>query len=177
MLLALISWNIITRYISTCMEATPISYQLYRTFFLDDAPSLFSTYRTIRSFLKQRRLRSWLAMLFIAFTMIFILAFPTITSALSGYDSNISAFVLDRNDNLIPLRKFARAAYMIHDGGRLENLFDDYIVEYHELSYCMSIGCMQVWGTKAKAKLLRRFMREGSRLPAVQSFVHRNFSM
>lgn len=126
--LALISWRVFAQYTTVCMEVAPVNYQLYRTFFIEDSASIASTYRTIRSFLNQRGLQSRLAMIFVVFTMVFIVAFPTIASAMSGYDSNISAFVPDGDANLVPFRNFSIARFVIHDGGRLPNLSNEYIV-------------------------------------------------
>lgn len=101
------------------MEVQPITYQLFRTIFLENEASLPSTYGTIKSLLWQRRLRSKTAMAFIAFTMVFILAFPTIASAMSGYDANVASYLPDREGNFIPFNNFSRVLYVIHDGSRI----------------------------------------------------------
>ena len=52
-------------------------------------------------------------------TMLFILAFPTLMSAMSGYDSNVVSRVQDGDNNLVPFDKFVRVLYVIHDGWRV----------------------------------------------------------
>jgi hypothetical protein len=118
-LLAFISWRVFAKYLTVCMEIEPITYQLFRTIFLENEASLPSTYRTINSFLWQRRLRSKIAMTFMVITMIFILAFPTLISAMSGYDANVASYMPDRNDNFLPFKDFSRVLYVIHDGWRI----------------------------------------------------------
>lgn len=118
-LLAFISWRVFAKYLTTCMEIQPVTYQLFRTIFIENEASLLSTYSTIKSFLWQRKLRSKTAMIFMVFTMTFILAFPTLTSAMSGYDANVASYVLDRNDSFVPFKDFSRALYVIHDGWRI----------------------------------------------------------
>lgn len=53
-------------------------------------------------------------------TMFFILAFPTLMSAMSGYDSNVVSRVEDGEDNLVPFDKYSRLLYVIHDGWRIQ---------------------------------------------------------
>jgi hypothetical protein len=52
--------------------------------------------------------------------MVFILAFPTLISAMSGYDSNVASRVLDRDNNLIPFNNYSRVFYVLHDGWRID---------------------------------------------------------
>ena len=52
-------------------------------------------------------------------TMFFILAFPTITSAMSGYDANVASYLPDRNGSLFRFTDFAPVVYVIHDGWRI----------------------------------------------------------
>jgi hypothetical protein len=117
--LAYISWRVFARYLTVCMETQPITYQLFRTIFVENDASPLSTCRTIKSLLWHRRLRSTTAMLFMVVTMFFILAFPTITSAMSGYDANVASYMPDRNDSLYRFSDFAPVLYVIHDGWRI----------------------------------------------------------
>ena len=109
------------------MENEPVTYQVFRTIFIEHDASLLSTYRTIQSFVWQRRLRSKVTMVFMAATMVFIVAFPTLMSAMSGYDSNVASRIQDRDGNLISFRDFERPIYVVHDGSRV-NLTDDYLI-------------------------------------------------
>jgi hypothetical protein len=101
------------------MDTQPVTYQLFRTIFIENDASILSTYRTIKSFISERRLRSNIAMIFMVATMIFILAFPTLISAMSGYDFNTESRVEDRDGNFIPFSNFSRVLYVIHDGWRI----------------------------------------------------------
>jgi hypothetical protein len=102
------------------MDTQPVTYQLFRTIFIENDASMLSTYRTTKSFIWQRRLRSNLAMIFMVATMIFILAFPTLISAMSGYDFNVASQVEDRDGNFISFSSFSRVLYVIHDGWRID---------------------------------------------------------
>jgi hypothetical protein len=111
------------------MEDEPVTYQLFRTVFFENEASLLSTLRTIRSFIWQRKLRSKMAMAFIVTTMIFIVAFPTITSAMSGYDSNVAPYMPDLDGNMILFSNFSRVLYVIHDGWRINQTGDYWITD------------------------------------------------
>jgi hypothetical protein len=66
-------------------------------------------------------------MIFMVSTMIFICAFPTLGSAMTGYSANVKAFVKVTDDNLVAFDTFRRASFVIHDGRRV-NQTDDFIV-------------------------------------------------
>ncbi|KAF1996170.1 hypothetical protein P154DRAFT_443898 [Amniculicola lignicola CBS 123094] len=128
-LLAYVSWKVFARYLTICMEVEPITYQLFRTIFFEKEASLPSTFLTIRGFIYQRKLRSKIAMVFMGATMIFILAFPTLTSAMSGYDANTGSYVPDYdNGTLLPFSSFNKLLYIVHDGYRI-NKTGDYQIE------------------------------------------------
>ncbi|KAJ4985482.1 hypothetical protein SVAN01_09047 [Stagonosporopsis vannaccii] len=128
LLLAIISWRVFARYLTICMETEPVTYRVFRTIFIESDVSILSTCRTIKSFVRQRGLRSKVAMVFMAATMVFVLAFPTLMSAMSGYDANVGSRILDLEDNLIPFSNYSRAAYMIHDASRINKTNDYWIM-------------------------------------------------
>lgn len=69
-------------------------------------------------------------MVFITTIMAFILAFPTLVSAMSGYDFNVASNVMDRDGNLIPFSNFSRVLYVIHDGWRIDQNDSYWITDY-----------------------------------------------
>ncbi|CAI6336751.1 unnamed protein product [Periconia digitata] len=125
--LAFVSWRVFANYLTTCMEVQPINYQLFRSVFLENDASLASTYLIIKNFFSRGRLRSVTAMIFIASVLLYIAAFPTIISAMSGYDSEVASYVMDSNQNLVPFSDYSRLAMIVHDAGRI-GLEDDYVV-------------------------------------------------
>lgn len=58
-------------------------------------------------------------MIYMIVTMMFILAFPTFGSAMTGYKSNVQAFVQDRSRSYVPFSNFKFLYYTIHDGDRI----------------------------------------------------------
>ncbi|KAI1209380.1 uncharacterized protein F4807DRAFT_91772 [Annulohypoxylon truncatum] len=121
------SWHAFTIYVTTSMEFTPVTYTVFFTIFLQVEPTFYSTVNIARAFISHRGLRSKIAMGFMVWSMIFLMAWPTVASAMTGYTSVREALVLDYNGHYIPFREFQPIAYIIHDGWRV-NLTGDYIV-------------------------------------------------
>jgi hypothetical protein len=96
---------------------------------MDDQPSFRSTLRFIRDSTVKRTGHSKAAMAFFAASMLFVLAFPTMASAMTGYRANSGAFVTDSQKNMIAINSFAPVAYVVHDGLRI-NLTDNYMVAF-----------------------------------------------
>lgn len=72
-------------------------------------------------------------MVYVVCAAIFILAFPTLGSAMTGYQTNSGAFVRGYGGELIKYSDFDFVAYVIHDGWRV-NLTGDFAVTYARLS-------------------------------------------
>lgn len=95
---------------------------------MQDGISLLGVTGVIRDFIARRRLKSMAAMIFMAVTMLFVLVWPTVASAMTGYDSNNVAFVKIKDGSLIPFASFIPLLYIIHDGSRIDGLTDEYLV-------------------------------------------------
>jgi hypothetical protein len=59
-------------------------------------------------------------MIWIILSTAFVVSFPTIASAMTGYSSNSKAYVQDVNGNLIPWNSsIPQLSFVIHDGQRV----------------------------------------------------------
>jgi len=113
------------------MDRTPITYDTFWTFFVRDDASFLATVRLVWDFCTRRSLRSRVAMVFIILSMSFVLAFPTMASAMTGYTANSASFVPDHSGNLISFSQFQPLVYVIHDGWRI-GLTGDYPVTWEK---------------------------------------------
>lgn len=111
------------------MEVAPISYQTFWIIFIQNDPSLLSTVSLTREFVSKRGLHSRIAMTFIVSTMILIVAFPTLASAMSGYTGEVEAFIREYDQTLTQWSKFRPVAYVIHDVDRI-SWTRDLVVSY-----------------------------------------------
>ncbi|KAH0432059.1 hypothetical protein CcaCcLH18_06714 [Colletotrichum camelliae] len=133
-LLAWISWSIFSDYVTTSMEVSPVTYETFWTVFLDGAPTFWSTWYLMRDFSRSHGLRSRFAMIFMVVVAIFILLFPTLGSAMSGYQANSGAFIRGSDGEMLKFSDFDMIAYIIHDGDRV-NLTKDYPVTFARSNY------------------------------------------
>jgi hypothetical protein len=101
------------------MEVVPIKYKTFSIIFLQNEPSVTSLYHIIRDFLFARDRISKTAMTFIVTSMTFVIAFPTLASAMTGYNGINKAYVPDEYGNFIPFSDFVEVLYVIQDGWRV----------------------------------------------------------
>lgn len=113
------------------MDSTPVTYETFWAIFMRKEASLMSTFCMARDFAVRRSLRSRTAMIFMVLCMAFILVFPTLAGAMTGYSSKTSSFVADTNGDLSPFAQFTPVLYIIHDGWRI-GLSGDYPVPYSD---------------------------------------------
>ena len=116
------------------MTTDPVTYQTFWTVFIQDGPTLWSTFCTFRDFAGVRGLRSRMAMLFIVLTMAFVLAFPTLASSMTGYSASSQPWVKTDDINQVPFSGFgkARDLYVLHDIYRVTAGNQDAIVIAHD---------------------------------------------
>jgi len=123
--MALVSWRVFSDYIATSQVAVPITYLSFRVLFIESTPSIASTWKLAQDFHLRRGLRSKVATIFIVWSMLLMLGWPTFAGAATGYTPTTAAFILVSDDNLVPFYMFQPIAYIIHDGSRV-NLTDQY---------------------------------------------------
>jgi hypothetical protein len=90
--------------------------------FMEPELGLRSTFCLLWDFIKYRPLHSKLGMIWIILTSIFIILFPTFTSAMTSYTPSISPFVKNTEGGLTPYDTVAEVIYVIHDADRLVGL-------------------------------------------------------
>lgn len=114
------------------METTPMTYTTFTTLFIERGPSFTSAYQSLRDFVLHRRLKSRTSTFWVSFSILFVLVWPTLVAAMSGYSPAAGAYVEDANGNFVSYTDFRLLAYIIHDGERI-NLTADYPVSHPDL--------------------------------------------
>ncbi|KAF2794860.1 hypothetical protein K505DRAFT_360697 [Melanomma pulvis-pyrius CBS 109.77] len=77
--------------------------------------------------------------------MTYILAFPTLVGAMTGYSANVRSFVPDRNNNLIQFNSFKRILYVIHGGWRISTT-TNYLVVRDDKPGAEPTLELSIWG-------------------------------
>lgn len=144
-MLAIISYQTIKRYITAAMETSPISYGTYKTLFLRDGISFTGLIDLIREFWTHRPLTSSWAMAWMVLSAIFVILFPTLISALSGYSANGHAYIFDGSGNLMDYQKLFMIDYVIHNASRLNFAYFDTVANERSSLYTYNLN-----GTKTR---------------------------
>ncbi|KAL5120976.1 hypothetical protein ACEQ8H_001164 [Pleosporales sp. CAS-2024a] len=129
-LLALLSWSVFKHHVTTSMQVAPVTFNTFRTIFVQCDASWLGVWRLLDDFSRRRALQSRVAMAFMLVTMVYILAFPTLAGAMKGYSANVQPFVQGSDSSYIPFADFRPIYYVIHDGDRIGQHKDFEIAEY-----------------------------------------------
>jgi hypothetical protein len=130
------------------MEISSISYGTYKIMFVRGSISFTAMIGLIKEFWLYQPLSSVLAMIWIILSATFVIVFPTLTSAMSGYSANDQAFILDNSGNYLAYANLYLVDYVIHDKrllnitdyhGTLHNLTSPYLVKRPKssLAFCV----------------------------------------
>ncbi|KAM7210172.1 hypothetical protein V8F06_014449, partial [Rhypophila decipiens] len=128
-MMAFLEWRALSTYFHYAMYKSPITYNLFWTIYMDFQPSLLGTWGIFRETILKSRTRSRLTAAFVVLSMLFIMAFPTLASAMTGYRPNTKSFVVDQVGSLVPFEAFSLAAYMVHDVSRI-GLKDNQVIPF-----------------------------------------------
>ncbi|KAK2010430.1 hypothetical protein LZ32DRAFT_630193 [Colletotrichum eremochloae] len=138
-LLATISWRVFADYTTVSMQARPVTYQTFQTIFLQDQPGIYSTFYLARDFVRSRGLQSRVMMTIMVFVATFLLLFPTLGSAMTGYSANNDAYIKGYDGTLIPFDDFRVSGYIIHDAQRI-NMTNEVVLTYPDLHDVQKYG-------------------------------------
>ncbi|KAI0394822.1 hypothetical protein F5Y17DRAFT_426291 [Xylariaceae sp. FL0594] len=117
--MALVSWRVFSDYMATARVALPITYLSFRVLFIETTPSISSTYKLARDLHSRHGAHSKAASIFIIWSMLLMLGWPTFAGAATGYTPTTAAFIRISDDNLVPFHLFVPLAYVISDGSRV----------------------------------------------------------
>lgn len=159
MILLIFSWRAFSLHIQAEMEdveCRPLTYDTFWIFFMAREVEFTTLTRLFHDLIIRRRFKSNVVMTFIFLFMLFIMAWPTIAGAMTGYDSNNTAFVNMTDGTQVQFSDFEPVLYIIHDGKRV-NLTDDYIIPYwnntsmSQMFSCLRRTLAQIVRTKPRA--------------------------
>lgn len=125
--MAYFAWKAFTAYVSGSMQTEPVTFKTFQTVFLVKQPEAISILQLIKESYSRRGLPSHIAMVSMVISMLFILAFPTLSSAMTGYQQNVEPMVRDKNGDYTSLYNLYPTMFIIHDGRRV-NLTKNYPV-------------------------------------------------
>lgn len=136
--LVYLSWKAFSVYIMASMSgpdhAYPVSYDVFWAFFMSREIGFTGIIDIIRDFVHGKSLKSKAHRVLIVLILLFVMVWPTVASAMTGYDTNKSAFIKTIDGVLVPFSHFTPVLYVIHDGERV-GLRNGHIVPYCSSPY------------------------------------------
>lgn len=123
LLLAWVNYKVFNEWILYHMELHLTSYKMY-TSIAFETTTLTALGVLAKEFLafgklNWRRFFRWLAMLSMLLSALYVLAFPTLMAAMTGYITTFEAYVKDTDGVQVPSGDFQPVKYIIHDSWRL----------------------------------------------------------
>ena len=125
-----IAYQVFTKALARNMEedVSGVSYGTFEALVFA-SPTFESSWILLRNFLTNRGWRARLAIAWVIIGSIYVLAFPTLVSAMSGYSTNVKAYMQNSEGNLIPWSEYREVQFLIHDAYRIGlingNITDD----------------------------------------------------
>lgn len=116
--LALIAYKVTTKSLMMSMEQVSVPIETFEAVTLQDS-SFVAFYKQLHSFLAVRGWRHQLRIAWIILSTLFIVAFPTLASAMTGYAPLTDAFLRAQDELLIPFTSYRQIHYIVHDADRI----------------------------------------------------------
>ena len=139
-ILLYVAFNVFTMTLSRTMEADPVSYGTFESMAFT-SPTFVSPFILIRDFVTNKGLRARVAVAWTIIASFFVLAFPTLNDTMSGYSTNMEAFLKDSSGILVPWSNYSEVQFVINDGTRVGLQNPTYITDNPSvLGSCASKG-------------------------------------
>ncbi|KEF53992.1 uncharacterized protein A1O9_09787 [Exophiala aquamarina CBS 119918] len=104
------------------MESTSVSFGTFEAITLQSG-SVTGSLKLARDLLKHPSIQARFMVFWVITSAIFVLSFPTMASAMSGYAANIKSYVDVGEGDMVGYASFSLVRYIIHDGDRLGGNF------------------------------------------------------
>ena len=117
-LLAFITFKVSSQYLATAMRDAPVSYNTFESLAFVP-PSMIRTAKLARDLLTNRCWRARLIIVWIISSSVFVLSFSTLVTAMSGYSSDIDAFMPDHDNESVMWSNYMAVQFAINDAERI----------------------------------------------------------
>jgi hypothetical protein len=116
--LAIIAYKVTTKSLSMAMEHHSVPIGTYEAISLQGS-TFVALCKQIRNFLSIRSWQHKLRILWIILSTLFIVCFPTLVGAMTGYAPLTDPFVQGDAGELIPFTSYLDVRYIVHDAERV----------------------------------------------------------
>jgi hypothetical protein len=136
------SYVIFSKSLLRIMERKSVSYGTFEVLGFQTA-SATTIFKLMRDYLTNHGVRAKFSILWIILSSIYVVAFPTLASAMTGYSANSHAYVRDYSGSLSLWSAYKPVQYIINDGWRV-GLTGRYIltdIDEHNSPYYYDTCC------------------------------------
>lgn len=144
-IMVLICYRVFLSGLVHVMESSPVSYDLY-TALVFSGPSFATTMLLVKRIFTSGRY--WARMAWLLFSTIYIMLFPTLMGAMTGYVASREAVIVLRNGITIPYGEFFGYLHLGSENGTMMALIDgsEYGPDYVDNSTCITQTKDNVYG-------------------------------
>lgn len=121
-LLTYVAYRVFTKSLGRAMEGSQVSYHTFAAFAFEPG-TVTGVFMLARDFASNRSLRSKMIVSWALVSTLYIVAFPTLSSAMTGYTSVMEAYLEDKSQNLVRWELFREVVYSIEDADRIDPYF------------------------------------------------------
>ena len=121
-LLTYVAYGVFTKSLARAMEGPQVSYHTFAAFGFQPGTAA-GALMLGKNFLSNRSLRSKRIVSWVLIATLYIVAFPTLSSAMTGYTSVMVAYLEDKSQNLVPWESYHAIAGIIEDSDRVDPNF------------------------------------------------------
>lgn len=121
-LLTYVAYRVFTKSLARAMEGSQVSYHTFAAFAFEPG-TVTGMFMLAKDFASNRSLRSKMIVSWVLVATLYIVAFPTLSSAMTGYTSIVAAYLEDKSQNQVRWELFRRVYYIIEDADRIDPSF------------------------------------------------------
>lgn len=120
--LTYVAYRVFTKSLARAMECSQVSYHTFAALAFEPG-TVVGVYMLAKNFASNRSLRSKMIMFWVLIATLYIIAFPTLSSAMTGYTSVMDAYLEDQTRNLVPWNLYNRIIWIVEDADRINPNF------------------------------------------------------
>lgn len=121
-LLTYVAYRVFTISLGRAMEGSQVSYHTFAAFAFETGTTT-GVFMLAKDFASNRSLRSKMIVSWVLAATLYIVAFPTLASAMTGYTNVMEAYLEDKSQNFVRWELFSVVDWIIVDADRIDPSF------------------------------------------------------
>lgn len=118
-LLTYVAYRVFMKSLARAMEGSPVSYHTFAALAFEPG-TITGVIMLAKDFASNRTFRSKMVVSWVLMATLYIVAFPTLLSAMTGYTSVMGVYLEDHSQNLVPWKLYRKFWWIIEDADRID---------------------------------------------------------